>query len=195
VYGTAGWLRAGTTTRLCYITSDTSFKMYHWGMDALDLIILGRQLTRIGERAMREGDLEDDGSGPFGAALPAGALIVMRDVLAHPSSSISDITARTRLPQSHVSESVNKLRVKGIAEINADPADRRRTLVRLTAGHLDQVARHSARDADTQLRIALGDLPDGSARQVIAVLNELARRLRIDPSAAVPASSTPFAPA
>jgi DNA-binding MarR family transcriptional regulator len=169
--------------------------MYHAGMDALDLIILGRQLARIGERAMREGDPEDNGPGALGAALPAGALIVMRDVLMHPGSSISDVTARTGLPQSHVSESVNKLRVKGIAEINADPADRRRTLVRLAATSQDQVARHSARNADDLLRRALGDVPDNSAEQIIALLNELARRLRIEPTVPASPDSTPFAPA
>ena len=169
--------------------------MYHAGMDALDLIILGRQLARIGERAMREGDAEDDGPGALGAALPAGALIVMRDVLIHPGSSISDVTARTGLPQSHVSESVNKLRVKGIAEINADPADRRRTLVRLTATSQDRVARHSARNADDLLRIALGDVSDDGAHQIIAMLTDLARRLRVDPAVPASADSTPFAPA
>jgi DNA-binding MarR family transcriptional regulator len=155
-------------------------------MDALDLIILGRQLSRIGERAMRGGDLEDDEPAALRVALPAGALIVMRDVLAHPGSSITDITARTRLPQSYVSESVNKLRVKGIAEINADPADRRRTLVRLAPTHIDQVARHSARDADDLLRAALGDLPADSARQVISTLTDLGRRLRSEPGVSVP---------
>jgi DNA-binding MarR family transcriptional regulator len=169
--------------------------MYHAGMDALDLIILGRQLARVGERAMREGDPEDNGPGALGAALPAGALIVMRDILTHPCSSISDITARTGLPQSHVSESVNKLRVKGIAEINADPADRRRTLVRLTATSQDQVARHSARNADGLLRMALGDLPDNSAHQIIAMLTDLARRLRAEATASASPSSVPFAPA
>jgi DNA-binding MarR family transcriptional regulator len=159
-------------------------------MDALDLIILGRQLTRIGERAMRGGDLEDGEPEALDIALPAGALIVMRDVLAHPGSSITGITARTGLPQSYVSESVNKLRVKGIAEINADPADRRRTLVRLATAHVDQVARHSARDADAPLRIALGDLPDDSARQVIATLTELARRLRTEPAVSIPVTRT-----
>jgi DNA-binding MarR family transcriptional regulator len=159
-------------------------------MDALDLIILGRQLTRIGERAMREGDREHDEPATLGAALPAGALIVMRDVLAHPNTSITDITARTGLPQSYVSESVNKLRVKGIAEINADPADRRRTLVRLTATQVDQVARHSARDADDLLRMALGDLPDDDAQQVIAMLIELSRRLRTEPATSFPVTRT-----
>ena len=157
-------------------------------MDALDLIILGRQLSRIGERAMRGGDLEDDEPAALRLALPAGALIVMRDVLSHPGSSITDITARTRLPQSYVSESVNKLRVKGIAEINADPADRRRTLVRLTPAHIDQVARRSARDADELLLAALGGLPNESARQVIATLTELARMLRTEPAVSFPAT-------
>lgn len=169
--------------------------MYYAGMDALDLIILGRQLARIGERAMREGEPDDNGPGALGTALPAGALIVMRDVLTHPGSSISDITARTGLPQSHVSESVNKLRVKGVAEINADPADRRRTLVRLTAISQDQVARHSARNADDPLRRALGDLPDESADQIVVMLNDLARRLRSDPTVPASPGSTSFAPA
>ncbi len=150
-------------------------------MDALDLIILGRQLTRLGERAMRGGNL-GDGPPALGPALPPGALIVMRDVLAHPGSSITDITARTGLPQSYVSESVNKLRVKGIAEINADPTDRRRTLVKLTARHLDQVARHSARDADAVLRQALGAVGNDQAAGVISMLTELAARLRAEPA-------------
>lgn len=156
-------------------------------MDALDLIILGRQLGRIGEHAMRGGDLEDE-SVALHAALPVGALIVMRDVLAHPGSSITDITGRTGLPQSYVSESVNKLRIKGIAEINADPADRRRTLVRLTATQIDQVARHSARIADDLLRTQLGDLPDDAAVRLIAMLTELARALRTEPAESIPAA-------
>lgn len=156
-------------------------------MQALDLIVLGRQLARLGERAMRADDPLSDGVATLGTTLPAGALIVMRDVLASPGSSITDITARTGLPQSYVSESVNKLRVKGIAEITADPADRRRTLVRLTASRLEQVARHSARNADDVLRAALGDLDDADAGQVIAVLTDLANRLRTE----APAPSAP----
>lgn len=154
--------------------------MYYSGMQALDLIVLGRQLARLGERAMRDDDPSDGGVAGLGTTLPAGALIVMRDVLARPGSSITDITTRTGLPQSYVSESVNKLRVKGLAEITADPADRRRTLVRLSGAHLEQVARHSARDADDILRSALGELDEASAAQVIALLTDLAARLRAE---------------
>jgi len=149
-------------------------------MEALDLIVLGRQLARLGERAMRDDDPNDDGVAALGATLPVGALIVMRDVLASPGSSITDITTRTGLPQSYVSESVNKLRVKGIAEITADPADRRRTLVRLTPAHLEQVARHSARNADGVLSTALGDVDEDQATQIIALLADLASRLRTE---------------
>jgi len=155
-------------------------------MEALDLIVLGRQLARLGERAMRSDDARDDGMAALGAALPAGALIVMRDVLGSPGSSITDITTRTGLPQSYVSESVNKLRVKGLVEITADPADRRRTLVRLAAAHLDQVARHSARNADDVLRSALGDIDEAKAEQVIAVLTDLASQLRAEATGPAP---------
>jgi DNA-binding MarR family transcriptional regulator len=154
--------------------------MYHLHMEALDLIVLGRQLARLGERAMRDDDPNEDGVAALGATLPVGALIVMRDVLASPGSSITDITVRTGLPQSYVSESVNKLRVKGIAEITADPVDRRRTLVRLAAAHLEQVAHNSARNADVILRSALGDVTDAEADQTIAILSELASRLRTE---------------
>jgi DNA-binding MarR family transcriptional regulator len=149
-------------------------------MHALDLIVLGRQLARLGERAMRDDDPHGDGVAALGTTLPAGALIVMRDVLASPGSSITDITTRTGLPQSYVSESVNKLRVRGIVEITADPADRRRTLVRLTAAHVEQVARHSARNADNVLRNALRDVDEARADRVIALLTDLANRLRTE---------------
>ena len=165
---------------------DASQAMYYRAMEALDLIVLGRQLARLGERAMRDEDPREDGVAALGATLPVGALIVMRDVLASPGSSITDITTRTGLPQSYVSESVNKLRVKGLAEITADPADRRRTLVRLTAAHLEHVARHSARNADHVLRSALGDVDAATAGQVIALLSDLASRLRSE--AAAPAA-------
>lgn len=157
-------------------------------MEALDLIVLGRQLARIGERAMRG---EPDGrQDPHSVTqrsagnLPPGTLLVMRDVFAHPGSSITDITARTGLPQSYVSDSVARLRERAIAETTADPADGRRRLVSITGQHMQTVARRSATDADTALLNELGDIDDDSARRVIDVLSELAGRLR-------PASSGP----
>ena len=95
-------------------------------MNALDLIMLGRQLTKIGEEVLR---------GSKAQAMPTGPSLVLRDVFAHPDSSITEVTARTGLPQSYVSDSVARLRDQGIVETSADPADGRRTLVRVTAQH------------------------------------------------------------
>jgi DNA-binding transcriptional ArsR family regulator len=74
---------------------------------AFDLIVLGRQLTRIGETVMR-------GQAP--PTQPTIAGMVLADVFAHPGSSISEITARTGMPQSHVSETVARLREQGTVE-------------------------------------------------------------------------------
>jgi hypothetical protein len=60
-------------------------------------------------------------------AQPTIAGLVLADVFAHPGSSISEITARTGMPQSHVSETVARLREQGTVESFPDPADRRRT--------------------------------------------------------------------
>lgn len=159
-------------------------------MEALDLIVLGRQLSRIGERAMRGepvGRRQPGASEPTADRdLPPGALLVMRDVFAHPGSPISDITARTGLPQGYVSESVTRLRERGMAETRADPADGRRTLVSITARHLGQVASHSTKDADAVLLRELGDIDGELASRIIDVLTVLAGRLR-------PASSGPVA--
>jgi DNA-binding MarR family transcriptional regulator len=136
-------------------------------VNALDLIMLGRQLTKIGEEVMR---------GSAASAMPTGPSLVLRDVFAHPDSSITDVTARTGLPQSYVSESVARLRDQGIVETSADPADGRRTLVRITAQHPRTVAAKGSAPVDAALAAALGEAAD--AGQVIGMLSELAERLR-----------------
>jgi DNA-binding MarR family transcriptional regulator len=146
-------------------------------MDALDLIMLGRRLSRIGEQALR-GSERSGGSAGRGGSLSPGALLILRDVLAHPGTSITDIAARTTLPQGHVSETVTRLRSLGIAQTSADPADGRRTLVDVTAAHLRQVASHSTRNADSALRAAFGSIESARAQQLIDALGEVAGRLR-----------------
>ncbi len=135
-------------------------------MDALTLIELGRRLAKIGEEALR------GGSGP---PMPTGRSLVLRDVFAHPGSSISDITARTGLPQGYVSESVAGLREQGLVEKTADPADGRRTLVRISPDHPPTVAQKGAVPVDAALMAVLGG-PDGGA--LVATLELVARRLR-----------------
>jgi DNA-binding MarR family transcriptional regulator len=139
-------------------------------MNALDLIMLGRQLTRIGEEVLRGSTAESVSTGPS---------LVLRDVFAHPGSSIGDITMRTGLPQSYVSESVARLRGQGILDTSADPGDGRRTLVRVSDRHRRTVAAKGAASADEALAAALGER-DGepASAEIIATLTELAERLR-----------------
>jgi DNA-binding MarR family transcriptional regulator len=128
-------------------------------VEALDCILLGRQLARIGEEAMR---------GSKAPSLPTGPSLVLRDVFANPESSIAQITARTGLPQSYVSESVARLRERGMLETSADPADGRRTLVRLSDEHPRNVARRGAVSVDAALGEALGDANAVSALEAFA---------------------------
>ena len=136
---------------------------------AFDLIVLGRQLTRIGETVMR-------GQAP--PAQPTVAGMVLADVFAHPGSSISEITARTGMPQSHVSETVARLREQGTVESFPDPDDRRRTLVRVSAQHPKDVMRAALVPADAALTAALGDVTPDQAADIIRTLEALAARLR-----------------
>jgi DNA-binding MarR family transcriptional regulator len=136
---------------------------------AFDLIVLGRQLARIGETAMR------------GQAPPAQPTIdgmVLADVFAHPGSSISQITARTGMPQSHVSETVARLREQGTVESFPDPADRRRTLVRVSPQHPENVMRAALVPADGALTAALGEVSPEEAADIVKTLEALAARLR-----------------
>jgi DNA-binding transcriptional ArsR family regulator len=138
-------------------------------VNALDLIVLGRQLSRIGEEVMR---------GSRTPGMPTGPSLVLRDVFAHPDSSISDVTARTGLPQSYVSESVARLRNQGIVETSADPSDGRRTLVRVAPGHPRTVVAKGSVCVDAALADALGEPAGGAAIvQVIGTLSDIAARL------------------
>ena len=170
--------------------------------------MLGRQLTKIGEEVLRGSKAQtsktptaaDTTAGeptageptageptageptpaepleaPF---MPTGPSLVLRDVFANPGSPITDITARTGLPQSYVSESVARLRGQGIVETSADPADGRRTLVRVSAQHPRTVAAKGSVPVDAALAAALGEPAGGAAvTEIIGALSALAARL------------------
>jgi DNA-binding MarR family transcriptional regulator len=146
-------------------------------MEALELVMLGRQLTKIGEEAMRGGQAPP---------LPAGHALVLRDILACPGSSVTDITGRTGLAQSIVSKAIARLQDQGIVEVETDPADGRRTLARVSPGHLDGLRRKGATPADAALAAALGEADPAVMAEIIIVLEALADRLR-------PAGSGPIA--
>lgn len=137
-------------------------------IDALDLIQLGRQLTKIGEESLR---------GSRMPALPTGPNLVLRDVFAHPDSSISEIAARTALPQSYVSDSVASLQQHGFVTAQTDAQDRRRTLVSVTQQHRRTVARKAGAPVDAALARALGDGATDQVPPTLALLTTLAERL------------------
>jgi DNA-binding MarR family transcriptional regulator len=136
--------------------------MYYRGMDALDLIVFGRRLVKIGEEALR---------GVSAETLSRGRSLVLRDVFANPDSSIGDITTRTGLPQSYVSESVAALRDQGVIEVLTDPVDRRRTLTRISEAHRRSVAAKGKVSVNTALIDVLGD------PNAVATLEAFAKQL------------------
>jgi DNA-binding MarR family transcriptional regulator len=116
-------------------------------VEALDLILIGRQLAKIGEHALRGGS---------STKTTNGRALVLRDVFANPRSSISTITDRTGLPQSYVSESIAALCEEGILETSVDPRDRRRTLATVSAAHRRRVAVRASTRVDSALAKELG---------------------------------------
>ena len=109
----------------------------------------------------------------------AHAIPVRREAsFASPDSSIGEIAARTGLPQSYVSETVAKLRDEGAFETRPDPADGRRTLVKVSATVPETVTRLGAISVDDALISALADPPADEAADLLAALTEITGRLR-----------------
>ncbi len=137
-------------------------------MNALRLYLLGRRLTKLGEAALH---------GASGTELPASVVLIIQDVFAHADTAIGDIVARTSLPQSYVSASIARLRAQGVVETAADPADGRRTLVRIPPEFARRLAERGAAPADGMIAEALGSEDPAAAAEVIATLEDLAQRL------------------
>jgi DNA-binding MarR family transcriptional regulator len=137
-------------------------------MDALDLILIGRQLGKIGEQALRGGS---------SMQMTNGRALVLRDVFANPRSSVSAITSRTGLPQSYVSESIAALSEEGILQTSADPEDRRRTLAAVSPTHRRRVAARASTPVDDALANELGKQ---RAALVIPLLQRLSELLASD---------------
>ncbi len=115
-------------------------------------------------------------------ALPHGKVatsvrLVLMDVAFHPDSSISQVTARTGFPQSHVSASVAKLRDLGMLRTEADPADRRRTLVRVTPAVMARAKGVGSAPVEAVLTPVLVGAGPSEVAAVVAALELLGRKL------------------
>jgi DNA-binding MarR family transcriptional regulator len=137
-------------------------------VNALDCYLLGRRLMKIGETGMR---------GPDAPAVPSGLRLIVTDIGEHPGSPIGEIASRTGLPQSYVSTSVARLRARGAVETAGDPADGRRTLVRLTESIPTRAAQRGAVSIDGAIAAEAG-LDDPA--EVVAALETLLAGLRRD---------------
>jgi DNA-binding MarR family transcriptional regulator len=92
---------------------------------ALDVVALSRLARILREIAL---DASQDGR-----ALPVtgGELTLIEAVARQPGSTIRELCQATGLTQSWVSTLARQLAGKGVVRLEADPADRRRTRVRL----------------------------------------------------------------
>jgi DNA-binding MarR family transcriptional regulator len=153
-------------------------------MNGLELFLLGRRLMKLGEDAIPPSGFQQ---------LAASVRSVLADALTHPGSSISDITERTGFPQSHVSASVARLRDLGALVTDADPADRRRTLVHPAPGIIARGIQHASVPVDQTIIKALEAADQDQAAEVVAALELLARLLT--PHALAPAGPAQAGPA
>jgi len=138
-------------------------------VNGLELFLLGRRLMKLGEQAVSSGRFQ---------GLPTSVQSVLIDVFEHPDTTITGIVARTGLPQSHVSTSVARLGKVGVLESHIDERDRRRTLVRPTAGIRERVRQRGAVGIDAVLGQAIGTDDARAVREVERQLEDMARRFR-----------------
>jgi DNA-binding MarR family transcriptional regulator len=130
----------------------------------------GVRLHRLGKRLIDLARAVTTESGD--PALTACEVAVLEDVFRYVDSPVSDIQARTGFAQSHVSVSVARLAERGLVHTAPDPADRRRTLVRLADPARRAIVRRAVRPADSAIAEAIPD-PD-RAHRVTLLLDELA---------------------
>lgn len=144
--------------------------MYLGRMDAGRLHRLSRLLRQIASAATAD---------PDEPPVTAGMLAVMEDIAAHEVSSITEITARTGLAQSAVSRIVATMGAEGLLQVRTDPADRRRTSVRLDpAARTGLLADRASRGVEDALAATLRQAgAPGDPARVLALLDELAAHL------------------
>jgi DNA-binding MarR family transcriptional regulator len=118
--------------------------------------------------------------------MPTSVRSVLVDIYSNPGSSVSEITARTGFPQSHVSAAVARLREKGGVITTTDPADRRRTLVSPNPDIQRTLPSRVSGSVDTVLAKAIGASDPDQIAAAVAALELLAKLLTPDVPAAPP---------
>jgi DNA-binding transcriptional ArsR family regulator len=135
-------------------------------VNGLQLFLLGRKLMKLGEDALPPSGFHQ---------MPTSVRSVLVDIYSNPGSSVSEITARTGFPQSHVSAAVARLREKGGVITTTDPADRRRTLVSPNPEVADRLPSQAWGSVDAVLAKAIGADDPVQTAEAVAALELLAR--------------------
>src|SRR3569833_3284352 len=99
--------------------------LHRYNLYAMD----GVRLHRLGKRQINLSREVTTSAGD--ASLTPAEIAENKKQQKNPGSPVSEIKARTGFAQSHVSESVARLKERGLAETSPEPADRRRTRVQL----------------------------------------------------------------
>jgi DNA-binding MarR family transcriptional regulator len=146
-------------------------------VNGLQLFLLGRRLMKLGEDALPPSGFHQ---------MPTSVRSVLVDIYSNPGSSVSEITARTGFPQSHVSAAVARLREKGGVITTTDPADRRRTLVSPNPDIQRTLPSRVSGSVDTVLAKAIGANDPDQIAAAVAALELLARLLTPDVPAVPP---------
>jgi DNA-binding MarR family transcriptional regulator len=136
-------------------------------VNGFDLYVLGRRLMRLGQEATPTAGIH---------RLPTSVQLVLVDVGDHPGTSVSEVVARTGLPQSLVSAGIARLREGGALVTEVDPQDRRRTLVRPSPAIASRRAQVPTTPLEDVLGPALGIEDNAEIAHVIELLTELVTR-------------------
>lgn len=131
-------------------------------MNLADLHYLGRRLTAAATSAMK--DASD---------LGPTELLVLECLYTTGPQPVGAIAQRTGFAQSRVSTVVAALNKRGLVELGADPADRRRTVAKIAEHARAQAREARSRDAEPTLRQLLPELPEPEVNAVIAALKTL----------------------
>jgi DNA-binding MarR family transcriptional regulator len=116
-------------------------------------------------------------SGGDDLGLSPAELVVIRDLLAHPSSTITEIASRTGFVHSRISTAVSSLRERGWVATCTDAADRRRTVATVTDLVRHGLGEVRARGARPVLAEVLRDFTPERRAELIASLEAIARAL------------------
>jgi DNA-binding MarR family transcriptional regulator len=139
-------------------------------MEMSDLYQLGRRLTELAYEGMGAGQLE----------ISSSEFLVLRDLYMNGESSIGETVERTGLAQSRVSTSVQNLRERGWVETGPDPADKRKTLARVTKQVKLEGDRRRGQSAAGTLDLVLADARPSERAQLAKALQRL-HQLLVEP--------------